>query len=273
MKALVIFSSKNDSGVGAPIVAQLRKSGFEVHFETVSAHRQPFRLDHVLTTSTFDIVIAGAGMAAHLPGVVASKTLMPVIGVPVSTYFAGMDALMNILQIPPGIPVLTVPPMNAKSSGPLWTELARLSTTIDQLHFDPSRDLICFVGDKKTVINDESKKARAILESAGISWAYDKKPRAGVVNIFPLSKGSAPKGLKIPRDCVPIFVPVFSKKDLARAESAVTLIKNISNAKVKGFWVGANNFTNAVCGALQLYNSGGRYNALLTRVKKGEFNA
>lgn len=275
MRSLVAFGSKADDDVVQPIVAQLKKSGFEVQVEYVSAHRQPERLDQLLSSSTFDLVVAGAGLAAHLPGVVASKTLKPVVGVPVQVAFGGFDALMSIVQMPPGIPVFTVPPLNAKNTGVLWGELARLWSTMDKLQFSPDGTLLHFVGDPKIINGDLAKKARAILDAAGVSWSVGKKPKPGICNIFILPKGHISAALKIPKNCLPIFVPVFNKTgaELKKPNAAVTLLKNIGRAQAKGFWVGANNFVNAVCGGLQIYNASGRYNALLTKVKKGEFHA
>lgn len=78
----------------------------------LSAHRTPTELEKVLARDEEDgtrVVIAGAGMAAHLPGVIASKTFLPVIGIPiVSGSLGGMDALYSIVQMPPGIPVATM---------------------------------------------------------------------------------------------------------------------------------------------------------------------
>jgi len=86
---------------------------FEIPFEinALSAHRTPKEVELFATNAKqrgIEVIIAAAGMAAHLPGVIASMTTLPVIGVPIKASLDGMDALLAIVQMPPGIPVATV---------------------------------------------------------------------------------------------------------------------------------------------------------------------
>lgn len=86
---------------------------FEIPFEmnALSAHRTPREVEIFATNARkngIEVIIAAAGMAAHLPGVIASMTTVPVIGVPINASLDGMDALLAIVQMPPGIPVATV---------------------------------------------------------------------------------------------------------------------------------------------------------------------
>jgi 5-(carboxyamino)imidazole ribonucleotide mutase len=86
---------------------------FEIPFEmnALSAHRTPKEVEDFAVHAEgrgIEIIIAGAGMAAHLPGVIASMTTLPVIGVPIDASINGLDALLSIVQMPPGIPVATV---------------------------------------------------------------------------------------------------------------------------------------------------------------------
>lgn len=86
---------------------------FEIPFEmnALSAHRTPREVEKFATNALengIEVIIAAAGMAAHLPGVIASMTTVPVIGVPINASLDGMDALLAIVQMPPGIPVATV---------------------------------------------------------------------------------------------------------------------------------------------------------------------
>lgn len=86
---------------------------FEIPFEmhALSAHRTPVEVEQFAKGAKnrgIEVIIAAAGMAAHLPGVIAAMTVLPVIGVPVNSSLDGMDALLSIVQMPPGIPVATV---------------------------------------------------------------------------------------------------------------------------------------------------------------------
>jgi len=110
-KVTIIMGSTSDLGVMEK-AAQLFEE-FEIPFEinALSAHRTPDEVE-VFAKGAKDrgikVIIAGAGMAAHLPGVIAAMTPLPVIGVPINASLAGFDSILAILQMPPGIPVATV---------------------------------------------------------------------------------------------------------------------------------------------------------------------
>ncbi|HPF71286.1 MAG TPA: 5-(carboxyamino)imidazole ribonucleotide mutase [Candidatus Krumholzibacteria bacterium] len=111
-RVLLLIGSESDRPEMEKALPLLDRFGLSHRLEVASAHRQPARLHTLLAaaeTGGTEVFIAGAGMAAHLPGVVASLTLKPVIGVPfASGPLAGFDALMSIVQMPPGVPVATV---------------------------------------------------------------------------------------------------------------------------------------------------------------------
>ncbi|MDR1862334.1 MAG: 5-(carboxyamino)imidazole ribonucleotide mutase [Treponema sp.] len=112
MKAAIIFGSRSDTGIMKKAAEVLREFDVEYTAHIVSAHRTPELLDETLKKLEADgteVIIAGAGLAAHLPGVIAGRTLIPVIGVPVcSGGLGGMDALLSIVQMPKPIPVAAV---------------------------------------------------------------------------------------------------------------------------------------------------------------------
>ncbi|MFC1648233.1 AIR carboxylase family protein [Nanoarchaeota archaeon] len=104
---LVIFGSKSDKAVYDRVVAKLEELGVAFTLRIASAHKSPELVEEIIKEK-FDCIIAGAGLAAHLPGVIAAKVTCPVIGVPCKGAFEGLDALLSIVQMPPGIPVLSV---------------------------------------------------------------------------------------------------------------------------------------------------------------------
>lgn len=112
MKVRVILGSKSDLEICKPITAVLDDFGVIHDFHISSAHRNPentMKLAQDAQKDGFGVIIACAGMAAHLPGVIASHTALPVIGVPIqSGALGGIDALYSIAQMPPGVPVATV---------------------------------------------------------------------------------------------------------------------------------------------------------------------
>ena len=110
-KVSIIMGSTSDLPVMEKAAVLLNE--FEVPFEinALSAHRTPREVEVFASNARengIEVIIAAAGMAAHLPGVIASMTTIPVIGVPINATLDGMDALLAIVQMPPGIPVATV---------------------------------------------------------------------------------------------------------------------------------------------------------------------
>jgi len=127
----VIMGSDSDWPTMAPAAEALRE--FDVPYETrvISAHRTPqAMLDYAATAADrgLRVIIAGAGGAAHLPGMVASATVLPVIGVPVPLkYLDGMDSLLSIVQMPAGVPVATVSIGGARNAGLLAVRILAAS--------------------------------------------------------------------------------------------------------------------------------------------------
>ena len=120
MKVAIIMGSASDKDVMAPAWETLEEFGIPFEKKVLSAHRNPGPLaDYVRAArdNGFDIIIAGAGGAAHLPGVIAAYTTLPVIGVPVkSKALNGLDSLLSIVQMPSGIPVATMAIDGAKNA-------------------------------------------------------------------------------------------------------------------------------------------------------------
>jgi 5-(carboxyamino)imidazole ribonucleotide mutase len=104
---LIILGSKSDAEVGRKALDVLKRFGVEAEMIVASAHRTPDRVKLMVEQSKADVFIAIAGLAAALPGAVASFTSKPVIGVPVSGNL-GLDSILSIVQMPPGIPVACV---------------------------------------------------------------------------------------------------------------------------------------------------------------------
>lgn len=117
----IIMGSDSDLPVMQEAADMLKELGIEHEVTVVSAHRTPERLFEYAKTAEergIKVIIAGAGGAAHLPGMCASLTPLPVIGVPVlSKAMKGIDSLLSIAQMPPGIPVATVAVNGAKNAG------------------------------------------------------------------------------------------------------------------------------------------------------------
>lgn len=130
MQVAIIFGSKSDLDVMKGAANALKE--FEIKYEAfvLSAHRVPEILEETLERLEKEgckVIIAGAGLAAHLPGVIASKTTLPVIGVPINAALGGVDALYSIVQMPKSIPVATVGINNSYNAGMLAVQILSVS--------------------------------------------------------------------------------------------------------------------------------------------------
>jgi phosphoribosylaminoimidazole carboxylase PurE protein len=128
---MIMMGSDSDAEVMSQAAAALEEAGVPYEFTVASAHRSPERAKTIISeaeTNGAAVFIAGAGMAAHLPGVVASFTTRPVIGVPLASgSLQGLDALYAVVQMPPGIPVATVAIGGARNAGILAAQIIATS--------------------------------------------------------------------------------------------------------------------------------------------------
>ncbi|MBT4363357.1 MAG: 5-(carboxyamino)imidazole ribonucleotide mutase, partial [Desulfobacteraceae bacterium] len=129
----IIMGSDSDVGIMEAAAASLKKFGIPYEMTVASAHRSPERAAKFASTARergLKVIIAGAGLAAHLAGVLAAHTTLPVIGVPIdASSLNGMDSLLSTVQMPPGIPVATVAigKPGAKNAGILAAQIIALS--------------------------------------------------------------------------------------------------------------------------------------------------
>lgn len=131
MKVAVLMGSPNDKEKMAGAAQMLERFGIEVDERVLSAHRNPHEVTAFaagLRENGYVAAICGAGMAAHLAGVVAAHTTLPVVGVPLSGgALNGVDALYSTVQMPPGIPVATVAVDGSKNAGILVAEMLSIT--------------------------------------------------------------------------------------------------------------------------------------------------
>ena len=127
VRVSVVLGSSSDSEVGEKAVALLRE--FDVDNETVvySAHRDPDGLKDYVDSCDASVFIAVAGLSAALPGAIASHTVRPVIGVPKDAKLGGLDSLLSIAQMPPGVPVACVGVDNSTNAALLAIEVLALT--------------------------------------------------------------------------------------------------------------------------------------------------
>ena len=153
MRVAVVMGSKSDLVKVEPAINLLKDFGVHVDVRILSAHRTPRELEAFIDEANHndtEAIIAAAGMAAALPGVIASQTILPVIGLPISgPVLDGMDALYSIVQMPSGIPVATVAINGSKNAAYLALQIIALK------HNDV----------KEKLLKDRLDNAKKVLEA------------------------------------------------------------------------------------------------------------
>ena len=160
MQALVsiIMGSTSDLPVMEKAMAWLDEHNIAFEVNALSAHRTPQAVEQFARTAQergIKVIIAAAGMAAALPGVIAASTPLPVIGVPIKGMLDGMDSLLSMVQMPPGIPVATVAIGGAKNAAILAAEILALS--------DP--DVAATVANYKASLGEKIERANRELSN------------------------------------------------------------------------------------------------------------
>lgn len=126
-KAAILMGSKSDFDVVKPAAAFLKRFGVETEVRVISAHRTPEEAHEFASSARkngVEVIICAAGKAAHLGGVIAASTTLPVIGLPVKTdMMGGLDSLLSIVQMPSGIPVATVGVNGGENAGLLALQI------------------------------------------------------------------------------------------------------------------------------------------------------
>jgi 5-(carboxyamino)imidazole ribonucleotide mutase len=161
----VVMGSDSDWSVMSDAAEALKQFGIEYEVEVLSAHRTPEKMiewGKAASTRGVKVIIAGAGGAAHLPGMLASVTTLPVIGVPVSlSKLDGMDSLLSIVQMPAGIPVATVSIGGAKNAGIL---AARILGTNDAVL---EKKLIEYGQSLASLVAEKNEQLKAEISRGG----------------------------------------------------------------------------------------------------------
>ena len=127
------MGSTSDLPIMEKAAKVLNDMGIPFEMNALSAHRTPAEVEEFAVHAAdrgIEVIIAGAGMAAHLPGVIAAMTPVPVIGVPINASLGGMDALLAITQMPPGIPVATVAINGAMNAGILAVQMLAVGDAV-----------------------------------------------------------------------------------------------------------------------------------------------
>lgn len=240
MKIFTVFGSSSDEGTYAPLVEELKTAG-EVEFAVISAHRNLEELQAKLKSWDGDVIVAGAGLAAALPGVCASISDKPVFGVSVMAHFGGLDALASIAQMPFGMPVLTSGAGQEKNIAAFLLRYSHaLAANILRLHF-----VLPDFAAEEDYAKTEFARAQKLAEEKGWQVSKSDRPAKDAFNILYVTEDA-----DILPDVFGVHVPLFSKEEIQKPENYMKIYRW---AQKGGLWVGANNSRNAVLAAGRLF--------------------
>lgn len=235
MKTFVVFGSASDENVSLPMVDNLKKIG-PCEYAVISAHRNLEQLAAKIPTLDVDAIVAGAGLAAALPGVVAAMTTLPVFGVPVASQFAGLDSFGSIAQMPPGVPVLTCGPDKTDAIVKFLSQW-KTATPTKGVHF--------IVPAGANAADDIVKGEKVGAEKGlAVTSSNEASPTAFNVRFVTCAQDVKPEEF-----C--LHVPLLAKGDIAKPEKYLDVLQW---ATLGGIWVGVNNTRNAVHAASRLAN-------------------
>ncbi len=243
-KVLVIFGSESDEPTYNEIMKGLKKEGIDAELRISSAHRTPEELNSIIT-GDYSLIIAGAGLSAALPGVIASKTIKPIIGVPCHGSYQGLDALLSIMQMPPGIPVLSVGVNQVKVAVRDAVKLLKHYVSVNLISEIP---------------NDAVKKAEELLREFDIIPTKSESVEDDCVNI---EFSSLDEQIPEKEAHLVIYCPVLLKDD-DKAEAALNILKHSNH----GLWVGLNNGKNAALAAIEILNTNDKYTVKLNQYRE-----
>jgi len=242
MKIFTVFGSISDEGTYAPLIEELKQAG-EVEFAVISAHRNLEELQEKLKSWNGDVIVAGAGLAAALPGVCASISSKPVFGVSVMAHFGGLDALASIAQMPFGMPVLTSGAGQEKNIAAFLLRYSHaLAAGITRLHF-----VLPVFAAEEDYAKTEFARAQKLAEEQGWQISSSDKPAGDAFNIIYVTEDA-----DILPDAFGAHVPLLSRAEIQKPENYLVIY---NWAQKGGLWVGANNSRNAVLAAGRLFKN------------------
>lgn len=232
MKVGVFFGSTSDQRVATKLLNSLAEAGFDPELHFISAHRNADELVRQIKRDAFDFYIAGAGLAAHLPGVIASHTQRPVFGIPVNGALGGLDALLSIVQMPAGVPVLA---SGVEQIEAVVSFLSARPSSRDHLHVT-CPDSICETSDFKR----ELERSALLAAELGVKLTHGGHPLPDAINIICVDvlSGSQPS-----LDAGAILVPWLDADHKGLEMSSLGLAKAMLRG---GVWVGVNNLRNGI---------------------------
>lgn len=248
---LVVFGSASDSVIYEKIISGLKAKGISLELKICSAHRTPKMLEKIIKQTKAKIIIAGAGLSAALPGIIASQTIKPVIGIPCNGNYEGLDALLSVHQMPPGIPVLGV-----------GVNAAEQAVSAAEKILQEKKHVIIARHNENEEIAKRIAAAKETLQKFGVQFEETtkttfEKDDAVFLDFFDLNETSS---ISDNGKCV-VFVPCAKQNPASAALKLFELSK-------QGLWVGLGRGENAAIAAIEILNLAGNFSKRLLAHRK-----
>lgn len=244
MKILLILGSQSDNYIAEQILKN-SSSLFDITYKVISAHRNPVELGQALKNEDYDYIIAGAGLAAHLPGVIASKVIKPVFGVPIKANFGAMDALLSIQQMPFGVPVITTPPNDNKLIFDFLKIIQKQKKKkLDKVHLVINSKLLDLEYIKK-----EKNRTEFFAKEKEIEISFGDKVEKNQCNIIFVTNKEHIEPNFCKEDLI-LHIPLFNEEEKNQPKTVMTLYDWVSTG---GLWLGVNNTRNAMLAYLKFF--------------------
>ena len=244
MDVLIVFGSQTDSATYEGIAKHLKTLGISFSVRVCSAHKSPENLEKLIEGTDAKVFIAGAGLSAALPGVVAAKTLKPVIGIPCFGAYDGLDSFLATHQMPPGIPVLAVGLNETKEAAENAKKILEPKEKISIVKFSNDTEVGKRANSASEFLSKEFGVNAEIMNFSALSGnEMESNSKTIFINFITLSAADDVE----PRNLLFINVPI------ANPNTAAMAIELMNKAK-KGLWVGLNRAENAAVAAVEVLN-------------------
>lgn len=236
---LVVFGSATDCEIYEKILNALKSKGISFELHICSAHRTPAILEKIIKETKAKIIIAGAGLSAALPGVIASQTIKPVIGVPCSGNYDGLDALLSVQQMPPGIPVLGTGVNAAEQAASAAEKILQEKNLVTIIKRSASEE-----------IEKRVAAAKETLRKFNVPFEETENATKGKDDVIYLEFFELNETSNVPNsNSLAIFVPCAK-------QNPANLANKLLEISRQGLWVGLGRGENAAIAAIEILNAG-----------------
>lgn len=266
MKALSLFGSKSDKPIFEDLQEQMKEAQIDYHFDVISAHRNPDKLLDLMKNCDFDFVIAGAGLAAHLPGVMASHSYRPTFGIPVDSQFSGFDAFFSIVQMPFGIPVLSSMPNEVTSIISLVKSFKNQEGPLSKVNI-----VVRDTDSDSPEILKEVKRVKELAKSFSMDITVSNAAAEKAFNLVTVSLGKSTviKNEDSKKQGPCIHTGFINAQDLKSGKALLKYV-DLQDELKDAVFSGTNNLRNAFLSAVEFMNNNNDYTQTLIDIRQGK---